>query len=140
MQPINPSSTNIGGQEVLQSVQSLAKQVLRWAQSVYKVLNGAVAIAQPAGQAAGGVYNKFTKDNLDCVLLYIGAVASGSPLLWTANNTGQAFNHGLLRQPIGFIVVYKSAACDVYSTVTPTSDNITLATTNDAATTIIMVF
>jgi hypothetical protein len=130
MQPINPTQNNT----------NTFKQVLRWAQSVFKVLAGAVAIAQPAGQASGGVYNAFNKDNVDCVLLYIGAHGSGASIVWNANNTGQAINHGLLRQPIGFIVVYKTKTCDVYSTATPTSDNITLAITDDTATTIVMVF
>src|SRR5271167_3653094 len=99
--------------------------VLRWAQSVYKALNGALSFGNPTTQASSGVYNKFTQDNFGCVLLYIGASGSGSTLSWVASNTGQAINHGLQRQPVGFIPVYKSKTCDIYSTATPTSNNIT---------------
>lgn len=130
MQIINPTQNNTG----------TFAQILRWAQSVYKALTHSIAFAQPSGQAAGGVYNAFTQDNVDCVLLYIGALGSGATITWAASNTGQAINHGLLRQPIGFIVVYKSKTCDVYSTATPTVNNITLAITDDSAQTTIMVF
>jgi hypothetical protein len=133
MQIINPSSSNM----------KTVANVLRWAQSVFKMSNGATAIAQPgqgASQDANGVYNEFIKDNVDCVLLYIGANGSGATLSWAASNTGQAINHGLLRQPIGFIPVYKNKTCDIYSTATPTTNNITLAITDDTATTIVMVF
>jgi len=115
-------------------------QVLRWAQSVYKAMTGGLSFGQPSGQAAGGVYNAFTPDNFNNVILYIGANGSGSTLSWTASNTGQAFNHGLQRQPIGFLTLYKNKTCDIYSTATPTTNNITLAVTDDTATTIIMVF
>ena len=114
--------------------------VLRWAQSVYKALNGALTFGNPTKQDANGVYNAFTSDNSSCVLLYIGANGSGATLSWLASNTGQAINHGLLRQPIGFIPIYKSKTCDIYSTATPTTNNITLAITDDTAMTIVMVF
>ena len=130
MQIINPTHNNL----------NTFTQVLRWAQSVYKATTHGLAFAQPATQAANGVYNTFTQDNIDCVLLYIGAVGSGATHAWAASNTGQGFNHGLLRQPIGFIVVYKTKTCDVYATTTPTTNLITLATTDDTAQTTIMVF
>jgi hypothetical protein len=130
MQINNPTKSNMG----------TFQQVLRWAQSVYKMSQGAVGIAQPKGQAASGVYNAFDKDNVDCVLLYIGANGSGAAITWAATNTGQAINHGLLRQPIGFSIQYKDKTCDVYSTATPTLNVITLAITDDTANTIIKVF
>lgn len=130
MQIINPTKNNF----------STFAQVLRWAQSVYKATQHAIGIAQPNGQAASGVYNTFQQDNLDCVLLYIGANGSGAAIVWGASNTGQQINHGLQRQPIGFIVVYKDKTCDVYSTATPTTNYVTLAITDDTANTIVMVF
>lgn len=120
--------------------------ILRWAQSVFKALTGGLTFGQPGNTTGGvvtdsaGIYNSFIPDNFDCKLLYIGAVGSGSALLWANSNTGQAFNHGLQRQPIGFFVVYKTKACDVYSTATPTKDTITLAITDDTAKTIVLIF
>lgn len=130
MQINNPTKNNL----------NTFAQVLRWAQSVYKALQGGLSFGQPNGQAASGVYNTFTQDNFDGILMYIGALGSGATNVWAATNTGQAFNHGLQRQPIGFLVVYKDKTCDVYSTATPTTNLITLAITDDTANTIILVF
>lgn len=131
MQIINPTKDNL----------STIAQILRWAQSVYKCLNKGVSIAQPAGsQDSAGRFNTFNQDNLDCVLLYIGAAGSGANLVWNANNVAQQFNHGLLRQPIGSFVVYKTKTCDVYNTATPTANTISLANTDSTATTIVVVF
>jgi hypothetical protein len=114
--------------------------ILRWAQSVFKAMTHSIAFAQPNGQDAAGRYNAFTQDNIDCILLYIGASGSGSTLSWSASNTPQTFNHGLLRQPIGFIVAFKNKTCDIYCPTTPTKDIISLANTDASATTIVMVF
>jgi hypothetical protein len=114
--------------------------IFRWAQSVFKAMSHAVAIAQPNGQDSAGRYNAFLQDNIDCILLYIGASGSGSTLSWGTANTPEPINHGLLRQPIGFIVVFKNKACDVYCPTTPTKDTISLAVTDATATTIVMVF
>lgn len=130
MIPNNPTQGNLNTWATL----------LRWAQSVYKALDNAISFGQGSGQAMSGVFNEFTTDNIQCKILYIGASGSGAPLFWSADNVGQPFNHGLLRQPIGFIPIYKSKTCDIYSTATPTKDVITLATTDDSATTIVMVF
>lgn len=119
---------------------STAEQVLRWAQSVYKALNGGLTFGQPIAQAASGVWDTFQQDNTNGVLLYIGANLSGEPLVWGPSNTGKAFNHGLHRQPIGWLVCYKDRACDIYATAPPTADIITLAITDSLTNTIIYVF
>lgn len=133
MKIINPTLDNM----------SNVRQLLRWAQSVFKALTHGIAFAQPGNstsQDSAGRYNVFQQDNLDCVLLYIGAHGSGATLSWAASNTGQAINHGLQRQPIGFFPVYKTKTCDVYATATPTANTITLAITDDTAMTILVVF
>lgn len=119
---------------------STAEQILRWAQSVYKALNGGLTFGNPTAQAVSGVWNAFQQDNFNGVYLYVGSNLSGASLTWFTNNTGKAFNHGLQRQPIGWIVIYKDKACDIYSTATPTKDIITLAITDNSANTIILVF
>jgi hypothetical protein len=131
MKIINPTSGDF----------SAFSGILRWAQSVFKAMQHGVGIAQPAGtQDSAGRYNSFVQDNLDCVLLYIGANGSGATFTWGTNNVGQSFNHGLQRQPIGFIPVYKSKTCDIYSPTTPTKNNINLAITDVTTTTIVLVF
>jgi hypothetical protein len=135
MIPIQPTNEDFKITKI-----NTGNRVLRWAQSVFKSLNAGLTFASPTAQAAGGVYNKFVQDNFDGVMLYIGANASGATITWAATNVGQAINHGLHRQPIGFLVTYKDKTVDVYSTATPDVNNITLATTDDTVNTIVFIF
>lgn len=68
--------------------------------------------------------------NLDPSLLNrLGAIESRQPSFpieaITPSTTGNVFavTHGLGRVPQGFIVVYKSGACDVYDSGAPWDDN-----------------
>lgn len=130
MQIIQPTRNNL----------NTFTQLLRWAQSVFKAMTHSIAFAQPTAQASTGVYNTFVQDNIDGVMLYVGANGSGAPIFWAGTNVGQNINHGLQRQPIGFFPVYKNKTCDIYSTATPTTNVISLAVTDDTATVILFVF
>lgn len=130
MQINNPTKNNL----------NTFQQVLRWAQSVYKAMQGGLGIAVGSTQAPSGIYDGFTQDNVNCNLVYVGANGSGAAITWAASNTGQAINHQLFKQPVGFLVVFKDKTCDVYSTATPNSNTWDLAITDDTANTIIMFF
>ena len=92
-----------------------------------------------SGQAA-----TFTQDNGNGVMIRVGAVGNphGLAQFWTANNTPTIIVHNLGRVPLGYYVVRKSAACDIFDgTVAAwTTANISLETTNDAADTTIYIF
>lgn len=130
MQSTNPSQSNFNRPD----------GPLRHAQSVFKVLNAGIQLAQPTGQNAAGIYNKFEPDNGNGVMIRIGAIGGAETYNWTGNNVGLAINHGLHKQPIGFIVCDIDAAANVYRTVTPTADTITLAITNDLANVTVYIF
>jgi len=130
MQAINPSQSNFNKPE----------GALRNAQSVYKALNGGVALAQPAGTDASGVYNSFVPDNGNGVMIRVGGSGSTEPVKWAGSNVPLAINHGLQRQPIGFIVCDKDATCDVYRTAVPDTNTITLACTVGTVNTTIYIF
>lgn len=130
MKPVNPSLGNAATQ----------RGQLRQAQSVYKALNGAMAEAQPTGQDATGVYNKFQQDNGNGVMLRIGSSTSAEPIKWVTVDVGVVINHGLQRQPIGFRVFDKDVSCDIYRTAVPDVNTITLASTNIAANVTVYIF
>lgn len=116
------------------------QQVLRWAQSVFKALNAGLTFSSPKTQDANGVWNTFVQDNFNGVILYVGAAGSGAPVAWVTSNAGKSINHGLHRQPVGFIPIYKTKTCDVYSTATPSANLITLACTDASAQVTLFIF
>jgi hypothetical protein len=128
MLPINPNS--------LGNLSSLT-QVLRWAQSVYKVLNGGTQIVTPATQNAAGVYNTFNQDNFNGLMVRIGPTES---VTWTSSSGATAINHGLQKQPIGFIICDKDKTCDIWQTNTPTSSVISLACSDATAEVTLFIF
>jgi hypothetical protein len=129
-QAINPSKSNFSTQQ----------GTLRQAQSAYIALNGGLADAVPTGTDADGVYNTFQPDNGNGVMLRIGAAGSTEPIQWVTVDVGVVIQHGLQRQPIGFKLVDKDQSCDVYRTVPPDNQQITLATTNVSANVTVYVF
>lgn len=129
-QAINPSLGN----------HSTPQGILRQAQSVYKVLQNGLADAQPTGQDAAGVFNQFEQDNGNGVMLRIGAAGSEEKIQWVTVDVGVVINHGLHRQPIGFYLADKDANCDVYRTVPPDANTITLACTNVDASVTVYIF
>ena len=129
MIPINPTKDNM----------STFALVLRWAQSVYKALNGGWTVAQPSSQLTSGVFGSFVQDNAKGTVVSIGPAGSGATYTWPAANSPIAINHGLLQQPIGFIPIFKNKTCDIYATVTPTTNTINLACTDATATTLVWI-
>lgn len=112
--------------------------ILHWAQSVYRAMFAGLSLGQPDGTNAAGVYNKFKQDNMNGVLIRIGA---GETYDWPAANVGIPINHGLLRQPIGFIVCDIDASGSIYrSSTPPTADTIVLACTNATANATVYIF
>jgi len=115
--------------------------VLHWAQSVYRALNKALSLGEPIGQNAALVYNQFTQDNTNGVLIRIGAAGGTEVYNWPAPNVGIAINHGLQRQPIGFITCDIDAGGIIYRTVSPpTADTIVLACTSGVANATVYIF
>lgn len=120
----------------------------QWVQSVQGVLSGDVDMGQPTGNApttAGinaGVYTQFKKGNGSGVLIRIaanGVTGTGAQYNWPSSGN-LVINHGLLRQPIGFHVVDADGNANVYRAAAPDSNQITLATTNNAVSHTIYVF
>lgn len=129
-QSINPSKQNLANPQ----------HVLRQAQSVYTALTAGLADAAPLTTDAAGVYNTFAPDNGNGVMLRIGSSTSTEPNKWVTVDVGIVIQHGLGRQPIGFKLVDKDVSCDVYRTVPPDAQQITLACTNIAANVTVYIF
>lgn len=117
----------------------ITPQHLKWAQSVDKVLNGAVDMGEATGQDANGVYNTFTQGNGSGILIRIGANGSTEPVQWDSSGA-VTVNHGLNRQPIGFKLVDKDGTVDVFRTATPTSSVIALKSTDKTVNTTVYIF
>lgn len=130
MKFINPSASNF------QTIQDF----LRWAQSVYKASIGGFSFGQATGTNVAGVPNSFVNDNIDGVLIKIGGSGSAEVIRWVASITPLNINHGLQRQPIGFIIMDKDKTCDVYRTSTQDINNIALACTDATANVIVFIF
>ena len=129
MLPINPQNQTFKSFE----------DVLKWAQSVYKAFAGGVEIATPNSTNAAGVYNSFTINNLAGHMVRIGAYGSGAPIAWTSRATA-VINHGLLKQPIGFILCDIDGNATVWRTAVPNADTISLQISNNAVNVTIFIF
>ena len=121
----------------------------QFVQSVNNVLNGAIDMGTPTGNAPdssginAGVYTQFDRGNGSGVLIRIAAVGvtnSGAPYRWLATATGLVINHTLKRKPIGFHVVDQDGQCQVYRTAPPNENTITLATSDDTVSVTVYVF
>ena len=131
MQIINPSGTSLG----------FTQEQLQWAQSVYKMANAGVDMGVVTGKNTVGVYNEFQQGNGTGILLRIGASGTTEQSYkWTTSNSAITINHGLNRQPIGFFIVDKDKAVDVYRTAVPTDINIKLAPTDATVNVTIYIF
>lgn len=127
----------------------LQLQHMQWVQSVQKVMSGNVDMGVPTGQAPStqgvnaGVYTSFGKGNGSGILIRIaanGVTGTGAAYNWGATGTGIEIAHGLERQPIGFHVVDQDKAVQVYRTAPPTSSSITLASSDNTASTTVYIF
>jgi hypothetical protein len=121
--------------------QSLPIQHRKWTQSVDEVLNGGVTLGVPIGKNNAGVFNEFSPDTSNGVLIRVGANGTTEQkYIWGAIGTGIAINHGLQRQPIGFKIVDKDKTVDVWRTVTPTINTITLAPSDNTVNVTLYIF
>jgi hypothetical protein len=116
-------------------------QLLQWAQSVHKQINGSLSMGEPIGKDSTGNYNAFNQGNTSGVLIRIGASGtSGNSYAWTTTGTGISINHGLLKQPIGFHLVNSDKSLNIWQTVTPDVNTITLAPSDATANATVYVF
>jgi hypothetical protein len=114
---------------------------LQWSQTVHQVLNGGVTLGLPTSKNQAGVYNEFTQDTSDGVLIRIGAAGTTEQkYLWTTPGTGVVINHGLQRQPIGFKIVDKDKTVDVWRTAVPDKDTIILAPSDSTVNVTLYIF
>jgi hypothetical protein len=110
--------------------------------SLSRVLDGNVSPGNGLTFASDGTPLTYSFDNMSGVIIRIGSLANpnGLPAHWTANNTDLTIAHNLGKVPYGIIVIYKTAAADVFfGTIAPTDMNITLQTSNDATDTTIWI-
>jgi hypothetical protein len=123
-----------------------------WVQSIHDTINNGITMGNPKGnigKAAGvnaGVYNQFDKGNSSGVLIRIDAAGTSvgpngnkSAYAWPSSGS-LTIDHTLLRQPIGFKIVDKDKAVDVYRTAPPTTRTITVQPTDSSASVTLYVF
>jgi hypothetical protein len=117
-------------------------ETLRWAQSVHKILNGAVDMGVPTGSKdSTGNYSEFSQGNGSGVLIRIGASGSvGVANKWTTTGTAITINHGLQRQPIGVHLVNSDKQLQIWQPTTPTTVSIFLAPSDATANATVYVF
>lgn len=125
----------------------LATNTMRWAQSVHKILNGAVDMGVPTQKDATGNYNTFSQGNASGVLIRIGANgSSGNTIIWAAAAAPITIQHGLVdsmnqpRQPIGVHLVNSDKDLRVWQPTAPTTANIFLAPSDNTANATVYVF
>ena len=93
---------------------------LAW-QALFQVLNGKISFGDSHGS-----------DNIDGVMI-TAAFTVGA-------NSDQTFTHNLGRVPVGYIVLSKSAAGDVYTgSVSATATQITLRNTSTSVTDVLFI-
>jgi hypothetical protein len=108
--------------------------------SLTLVLAGNVSPGNGLTFASDGTPLTYSTDNMSGSIIRIGSLTNPNalPAAWTGNNTDLTIAHNLGKVPYGIIVIYKTAAADVFfGTVAPTDMQITLQTTNDATDTTI---
>jgi hypothetical protein len=125
MQPINPTAQLL----------STPSGVLRWAQSVFKTLNGGVALASVSKSDANNIPDVFGVDNGNGIMIRLGPAYS---MKWSGSSA--AINHGLQRYPIGFIICDTDANAVIWRSATSTESVITLTTSNNAVNCTIYIF
>ena len=117
MKPTNPS---------MQTVKTPASQ-LRLAKSTFKALSGGLSYGTPSGlKDATGCFSEFNTDNMNNVIIRIGANGTTNGTYQFDATGAVTINHGLQRQPIGFKILDKDQSCDVFRTATPDNNFIKL--------------
>lgn len=126
----------------------LTDSMRQWVQSVHKNLNGALDLGAPASSQPqdatinAGVFTQFMKGNGSGILVRIaahGLTGTGAPYNWPGAGS-LAIAHGLGRQPIGFKLVDKDKAVDVYRTAAPTAQLLTVQPTDITASVTLYIF
>jgi hypothetical protein len=127
----------------------MTPQMRKWVQSVHQALTQGVDMGTPAPNGTvpvgdpvnSGVFSQFEKGNGSGVLVRIaGTGANGNaPWRWPSSGALQ-IQHGLLRQPIGFIVADKDKTCDIWRTAPPTKDFIKLQCSDNTASVTVYIF
>lgn len=129
MQPQNPSSQP----NIMQSLTSF-----------YKVLRGNTGFGTPTKFDGAGNGTEFNVDNMAGQLVRIGSNVNPDtlPNFWAGTNAATTVTHNLNRLPIGWIVMRKSGACDIYQPLTApnTTKTIILYTTDDTQDVLVFVF
>lgn len=109
--------------------------------SVNRALSGNISPGNGNGtEDSAGQPLAFTTDNTVGRIIRVGSRTNpnGLPNHWSASNTDLTIEHDLNLVPYGYIVIAKSATCDVFwGTVPATVTFITLQTTNANAETTI---
>lgn len=116
--------------------------LLRTMKSTTKILNGGLTYGTPTGvKDSTGVYSKFDTDNINNAIFRIGANGTtNGQYQWSSGGT-VTIAHGLQRQPVGFKILDKDAACDVYRTGgAPTTTLITLTCSITTANVTVEIF
>lgn len=123
------------------NILGVPKQLLQWAQTLHLTLNGGITHGTPTSKDSTGNYNKFEKDNMDGVLIRIGASGTvDNENAWTTTGVGIAVNHGLLRQPVGCHLVSSDKALSIWQPVLADINTITLAPSDATAYATVYVF
>jgi hypothetical protein len=115
--------------------------ILRWAQSVYKSIQGGISFALGKGSDNNGVYNSFDMTNGDGIMVRIGA-AGGSELIKWNSGTGQATIpvNTLGRKPTGWILCDIDRAASIYRSAPPTSSSLILKTSDTTCSITVWIF
>jgi hypothetical protein len=91
--------------------------VLRTTKNIAKTLNGNLTYGTPTGvKDSTGVYSEFDTDNVNNAIFRIGANGTHNGQYQWSSGGVVTIAHGLQRQPIGYKLLDKDIACDVYRT------------------------
>lgn len=121
----------------------------RWADYVYRAITGgleqSIVIQQEPLDAGinAGVPSQFSVGNMKNQLIRIAASGvsnTNASYKWTLSNIGIVIKHELGRIPIGFKIVDKDKAVDVYRVSAPGIDTLVLAPTDATASVTLEIF
>jgi hypothetical protein len=114
--------------------------ILRWAQSIFKVLTNNTTLAEGNLIDSTGVYTTFNVDNGNGIMFRVGASSSSLPNKWDAGTSQVDLNHALGRIPIGFIVCDLDANAIIWRATASTTGNMLLQTNNNACNATVYIF
>ena len=116
--------------------------MFRTMQSTFQTIAGDLHYGTPTGtKDSTGVLSEFDTDNINNTIVRIGANGStNGQYQWSIGGVA-TISHGLQRQPIGFKILDKDAACDVYRTGgAPTTEIIQLTCSVASANVTVEIF